>query len=113
MYSSTHRNEEEVVKIEMNASNSSRRTLVDPAVRNTVLWSGESARSMIGICCRCLLKDLPSIVDVAQGICSLEAATALPFLLCNLHTQHQKSRPILSVSSLFLIRGSSGCRDGG
>ncbi|XP_047980724.1 probable inactive leucine-rich repeat receptor-like protein kinase At3g03770 [Salvia hispanica] len=67
------RNEEDAVKDEMNASitsdDSSRRSLVDRAVRNTC--SGESARTMIGICCRCLLKDpaeRPSIEDVVWNL---------------------------------------------
>ncbi|XP_057778856.1 probable inactive leucine-rich repeat receptor-like protein kinase At3g03770 [Salvia miltiorrhiza] len=66
------RNEEDAVKDEMNAritSEDSSRSLVDPAVRNTC--SGESARTMIGICCRCLLKDpaeRPSIEDVVWNL---------------------------------------------
>ncbi|KAL1545959.1 putative inactive leucine-rich repeat receptor-like protein kinase [Salvia divinorum] len=67
------RNEEDAVKDEMNLSitsdDSSRRSLVDRAVRNTC--SGESARTMIRICCRCLLKDpaeRPSIEDVVWNL---------------------------------------------
>lgn len=67
------RNEEDAVKDEFNGSlttdDTSRKSLVDPAVRN---WcSGESVRTMIEICCRCLLKDpaeRPSIEDVLWNL---------------------------------------------
>lgn len=47
----------------------STKSLVDPAVRNTC--SGESVKTMIEICCRCLLKDpaeRPSIEDVLWNL---------------------------------------------
>lgn len=53
----------------MTNDDSSRRSLVDPAVRNAC--SSESVRTMIGICCRCLLEDpaeRPSIEDVVWNL---------------------------------------------
>ncbi|MFX6573725.1 hypothetical protein ABTG52_12210, partial [Acinetobacter baumannii] len=62
-------NEVEVLKDLLQASpiadDSSRKFVVDPAINNSC--SGESLRTMIGICCRCLVKDpaeRPSIEDV-------------------------------------------------
>ncbi|KAG8376417.1 hypothetical protein BUALT_Bualt09G0061300 [Buddleja alternifolia] len=67
------RNEVEVLKDQLQASviadDTSRKSLVDPAVRN--LCSGESVKTMIEICCRCLLKDpseRPSIEDVLWNL---------------------------------------------
>lgn len=67
------RDDEDAVKDEFNASittdDTSRKSLVDPAVRNSC--SGESVRTMIEICCRCLLKDpaeRPSIEDVLWNL---------------------------------------------
>lgn len=51
------------------SDDSSRRSLIDPAVRNAC--SSESVRTMIGICCRCLLEDpaeRPSIEDVVWNL---------------------------------------------
>ncbi|KAL3644134.1 hypothetical protein CASFOL_012066 [Castilleja foliolosa] len=67
------RNELEAVKYQLEASiiveDISRKSLVDPAVKNTC--SVESAKTMIEICCRCLHEDpaeRPSIEDVLWNL---------------------------------------------
>ncbi|KAK6131655.1 hypothetical protein DH2020_034669 [Rehmannia glutinosa] len=67
------RNEVETVKYKLQASitadDASRKSLVDPAVKNSC--SGESVKTMIEICCRCLLEDpaeRPSIEDVLWNL---------------------------------------------
>ncbi|KAI3443391.1 hypothetical protein Pfo_000056 [Paulownia fortunei] len=67
------RNEVEAVKDQLEASiiadDTSRKSLVDPAVKNSCL--GESVKTMIEICCRCLHKDpaeRPSIEDVLWNL---------------------------------------------
>ncbi|KAL7096376.1 hypothetical protein ACP275_10G075700 [Erythranthe tilingii] len=67
------RNEVEVVKDQLQASaladDASRRSLVDPAVQNAC--SSESVKTMIEICCRCLLNnpaERPSIEDVLWNL---------------------------------------------
>ncbi|PIN20695.1 Serine/threonine protein kinase [Handroanthus impetiginosus] len=67
------RNELEIVKDQLQdslmADDTSRKSSVDPAVRNSC--SGDSVKTMIEICCRCLLKDpaeRPSIEDVLWNL---------------------------------------------
>ncbi|KAK4478830.1 hypothetical protein RD792_014331 [Penstemon davidsonii] len=67
------RNEVEVLKHQLQESimgdDISRKSVVDPVVNNT--WSGESLKTMMEICCRCLMKDAserPSVEDVLWNL---------------------------------------------